>query len=177
MTDHILTTWLLTYAVHGALFAALAAVAERTGWGAAASRRDAFWKLALVGGIVTSTVFVAAGSAPAGAAVQLSPRASSHPAASQNMPSLVSAGLEPLPVPSASSTPLRDAIAAARMPREPASSRTWRDVPDPEPRGLGRIARYIGFDTTRPKLDAPAPEQRGRNWIAQRASFDSAHPK
>ena len=31
MTEHILTTWLLTYAVHGALFAALPAIAERTG--------------------------------------------------------------------------------------------------------------------------------------------------
>ena len=80
MTDHILTTWLLTYAVHGALFAALAAVAERTCWGAVASRRDAFWKLALVGGIVTSTVFVAAGSAPAGAAVHLSPQGVIAPA-------------------------------------------------------------------------------------------------
>jgi beta-lactamase regulating signal transducer with metallopeptidase domain len=80
MTEHILTTWLLTYAVHGALFAALAAVAERTRWGAVASRRDAFWKLALVGGIVTSTVFVAAGSAPAGAAVHLSPQGVIAPA-------------------------------------------------------------------------------------------------
>ncbi|HLB84123.1 MAG TPA: M56 family metallopeptidase, partial [Steroidobacteraceae bacterium] len=80
MTEHILTTWLLTYAVHGALFAALAAVAERTRWGAVASRRDAFWKLALVGGIVTSTVFVAAGSAPAGAAVHLSPQGFIAPA-------------------------------------------------------------------------------------------------
>jgi Zn-dependent protease with chaperone function len=71
MTEPILTTWLLTYAVHGALFAALAAVAERTRWGALASRRDAFWKLALVGGIVTSTVFVAAGSAPSGAAIRV----------------------------------------------------------------------------------------------------------
>jgi beta-lactamase regulating signal transducer with metallopeptidase domain len=80
MTEHILTTWLLTYAVHGALLAALAAVAERTCWGAVASRRDAFWKLALVGGIVTSTVFVAAGSAPAGAAVHLSPQGVIAPA-------------------------------------------------------------------------------------------------
>ena len=80
MTDHIVTTWLLTYAVHSALFAALAAVAERTCWGAVASRRDAFWKLALVGGIVTSTVFVAAGSAPAGAAVHLSPQGVIAPA-------------------------------------------------------------------------------------------------
>ena len=66
--EHILTTWLLTYAVHGAMFTALAFVAERTRWGAVASRRDAFWKLALVGGVVTSTVFVVAGSAPSGAA-------------------------------------------------------------------------------------------------------------
>src|SRR5678816_3131590 len=80
MAEHILTTWLLTYAVHGALFAALAAVAERTCWGAVASRRDAFWKLALVGGILTSTVFVAAGSAPAGAAVHLSPQGVIAPA-------------------------------------------------------------------------------------------------
>ena len=72
--EHILTTWLLTYAVHGAMFTALAFVAERTRWGAVASRRDAFWKLALVGGVVTSTVFVAAGSAPSGAAVRLSPQ-------------------------------------------------------------------------------------------------------
>ena len=74
MTEHSLTTWLLTYAAHSALFAALAAVAERTCWGAVASRRDAFWKLALVGGILTSTVFVAVGSAPSGAAVRLSPQ-------------------------------------------------------------------------------------------------------
>src|SRR3954466_9528146 len=80
MTEHILTTWLLTYAVHAAMFTALAFVAERTRWGAVASRRDAFWKLALVGGIVTSTVFVAAGSAPAGAAVHLSPRGLIAPA-------------------------------------------------------------------------------------------------
>jgi hypothetical protein len=78
--EHILTTWLLTYAVHGAMFAALALVAERTRWGAVASRRDAFWKLALVGGILTSTVFVAAGSAPAGAAVHLSPQGIIAPA-------------------------------------------------------------------------------------------------
>ncbi|HEY9462991.1 MAG TPA: M56 family metallopeptidase, partial [Vicinamibacterales bacterium] len=75
-----MTTWLLTYAAHGALFAALASVAERTRWGAVPSRRDAFWKLALVGGIVTSTVFVAAGSAPAGAAVHLSPQGVIAPA-------------------------------------------------------------------------------------------------
>src|SRR5215510_12349065 len=84
MTEHLLTTWLLTYAVHGALFAALAAVAERTCWRAVASRRDAFWKLALVGGIVTSTVFVAAGSAPAGAAVHLSPQGVIAPALASN---------------------------------------------------------------------------------------------
>jgi len=87
-------------------------------------------------------------------------------------------GFELLPVSSAPSTRLRDAIAAARMPREPASSpRTRRDGPEPERRGLSRIAKYIGFDTTRPKVDVPAPEQRGRSWIAQHASFDAGRPK
>jgi Zn-dependent protease with chaperone function len=78
--EHILITWLLTYAVHGAMFTALAFVAERTRWGAVVSRRDAFWKLALVGGVVTSTVFVVAGSAPSGAAVRLSPHGAIAPA-------------------------------------------------------------------------------------------------
>ena len=78
--EYILTTWLLTYAVHSAMFTALAFVAERTRWGAVASRRDAFWKLALVGGVVTSTVFVVAGSAPSGAAVRLSPQGAIAPA-------------------------------------------------------------------------------------------------
>jgi BlaR1 peptidase M56 len=78
--EHILTTWFLTYAAHGAMLTALAFVAERTRWGAVASRRDAFWKLALVGGVVTSTVFVAAGSAPSGAAVRLSPQGAIAPA-------------------------------------------------------------------------------------------------
>jgi Zn-dependent protease with chaperone function len=77
--EPILTTWLLTYAVHGAMFTALAFVAERTRWGAVASRRDAFWKLALVGGVVTSTAFVVAGSAPSGAAVRLSPQVAIAP--------------------------------------------------------------------------------------------------
>jgi Zn-dependent protease with chaperone function len=86
-------------------------------------------------------------------------------------------GLEPLPVPSAQSTRLRDAIAATRIPPRPAPSRTWLEVPDPERRGVSRRARYIGFDTTRPKLDVPAPEQRGLSWIAQHASFNTAPPK
>lgn len=81
MAGHVLTTWLLTYAAHGALFTALAAVAERTRWGGAASRRDALWKLALVGGFLTSIAFVAAGSAPSGVAVRLSPARVIPPAA------------------------------------------------------------------------------------------------
>jgi Zn-dependent protease with chaperone function len=78
--EHILTTWLLTYAVHSAMFTVLAFVAERTRWGAVASRRDAFWTLALLGGVVTSTLFVVAGSAPSGAAVRLSPQGAIAPA-------------------------------------------------------------------------------------------------
>jgi len=89
----------------------------------------------------------------------------------------VDPGLEALPGPSASSTPLRDAIAAARIAPEPASSRMRLDVPGPQRRGLSRIARYVGFDTARPKLDVPAPEQRGLNWIAQHASFNNTRPQ
>src|SRR3954467_11122872 len=79
MTEHILTTWLLTYAVHGAMFTALAFVAERTRWGAVASRRDAFWKLALSVGVVTDPVGGAAGEGPSGAAVRLSPQVAIAP--------------------------------------------------------------------------------------------------
>ena len=92
MTEHILTTWLLTYPVHGALFVALATVAERTRWGALASRRDAFWKLALVGGIVTSTVFVATGSTSAGPAVHLSPEGVIAPALTSEGPFWLATG-------------------------------------------------------------------------------------
>ena len=95
----------------------------------------------------------------------------------QSTPVRPDPGLEPLPVPSAFSTRLRDAIAAARIPPEPASSRTRLDIPDPKRRGLSRIARYVGFDTTRPKVDVPSTEQRGLSWIAQHASFDTANPK
>jgi hypothetical protein len=79
---------------------------------------------------------------------------------------------EPPAVPSAPSTRLRDAIAAARIPPEPASSRTRLDVSDPERRGLSRIARYIGFDTTRPKLDVPNPAQLALRRAEQMA-FDT----
>ena len=85
-------------------------------------------------------------------------------------------GLEPPTVPSAPSTRLRDAIAAARIPPEPASSRTRLDVSDPERRGLSRIARYIGFDTTRPKLDVP-DSARSALIRAQQIVFDTTPQK
>ncbi len=91
MTEHALTTWLLTYAAHAALFAVLAAAAERTRWGSVPSRRDALWKLALVGGVVTATVFLAAGSAPSGAAVRLSAPAGIAPAIETGRPSWLAA--------------------------------------------------------------------------------------
>jgi len=86
-------------------------------------------------------------------------------------------GLEPGQVASAHPTPLRDAVAAARIPPEPAASRTRLNVADTERRGLSRIAQYIGADLTRPKLDVPAPEQRGLSWIAQHATFYNVRPK
>jgi beta-lactamase regulating signal transducer with metallopeptidase domain len=71
MAGHFATTWLLTYAAHCALLTAIAAVFERTPWGAPPPRRDAVWKVALVGGIASATVFVALGAAPSGAAVRV----------------------------------------------------------------------------------------------------------
>ena len=71
MAGHFATTWLLTYAAHSALLTAIAAVFERTPWGAPPPRRDAVWKVALVGGIASATVFVALGAAPSGAAVRV----------------------------------------------------------------------------------------------------------
>jgi len=91
------------------------------------------------------------------------------------MPS--AAGLEAVATPTAPATRLRDAVAAARIPPEPASSRTRLDLSDPKRRGLSRIASYVGFDTTRPKVDVPSTGERGLSWIAQHASFDTASPK
>jgi hypothetical protein len=62
--------------------------------------------------------------------------------------------LEPEAAQALPSSRLRDAIAAARITPEPAP-RTRLDVPDRERGALSRIARHIGFDTTRPKLDVP----------------------
>jgi len=71
MAGPLATTWFLTYAAHSALLTVLAAIFERTPWGAAPERRDAVWKLALTGGIASATVFVAFGSTPSGAAVRV----------------------------------------------------------------------------------------------------------
>jgi hypothetical protein len=89
--------------------------------------------------------------------------------------SLAGSDLEPEAAPAHPSTRLRDAIAAARITPEPAP-RTWRGVPDRERGALSRIARHIGFDTTRPKLDVPDP---GRLALsrAQRIAFDTTRQK
>jgi hypothetical protein len=81
-------------------------------------------------------------------------------------------GLEPVALPA---TRLRDAIAAARITPEPAP-RTPLDVPGRERGVLSRIARHIGFDTTRPKLDVPDP---GRLALsrAQQIAFDTTRQK
>jgi hypothetical protein len=62
--------------------------------------------------------------------------------------------LEPEAAQALPSSRLRDAIAAARITPEPAP-RTRLDVPGRERGVVSRIARHIGFDTTRPKLDVP----------------------
>jgi hypothetical protein len=67
---------------------------------------------------------------------------------------LAGPALEPEAAQALPSSRLRDAIAAARITPEPAP-RTRLDVPDRERGALSRIARHVGFDTTRPKLDVP----------------------
>ena len=44
--EHIMATWLLTYAAHGAMFTALAFVAERTRWEPSrrAATRSGSWR-------------------------------------------------------------------------------------------------------------------------------------
>jgi hypothetical protein len=94
-------------------------------------------------------------------------------ATSEPMPS--AAGLEAVPTPAAPSTRLRDAIAAARITPEPAP-RTVLDVPARERGALSRIAQYIGFDTTRPKLDAPDPVRLALSRV-ERIAFDTTRQK
>jgi len=48
--------WALTYVVHSTLLIAAAAALTRTPWGRAARARDALWKCALVGGLLTATL-------------------------------------------------------------------------------------------------------------------------
>jgi hypothetical protein len=83
--------------------------------------------------------------------------------------------LEPLGAPAPPSTRLRDAIAAARITPEPAP-RTRLVVPARERGVLNRIARYIGFDTTRPKLDVPDPARLAL-IRAQQIAFDTTRQK
>jgi hypothetical protein len=87
-------------------------------------------------------------------------------ATSEAMP--FAAGLEAV---AAAGTPLRDAVAAARITPEPAP-RTRLDVPARERGALSRIAQHIGFDTRNPKLDVPDPA-RVALIRAQQIAFDT----
>ncbi len=53
--------WALTYVVHSTLLVVAAAIVTRTPWGRAARTRDAIWKCALVGGLLTATLQQAIG--------------------------------------------------------------------------------------------------------------------
>ena len=97
------------------------------------------------------------------------------PAAATPESMLAGADLEPEAAPAPPSTPLRDAIAAARITPEPAP-RTRLDVPARERRALSRIAQHIGFDTRRPKLDIPDPVRLALSR-AQQSAFDTTRQK
>ena len=105
----------------------------------------------------TSKTPAAAQSRPAAVdRLAVSEIAADRPPAATPESMLAGPDLERDAVPAPPSTPLRDAIAAARITPEPAP-RTPLDVPHRERRALNRIAQYIGFDTTRPKLDVLDP--------------------
>jgi beta-lactamase regulating signal transducer with metallopeptidase domain len=101
--------------------------------------------------------------------------AAEKPPAARPESMLADTDLEPEAAPTAPSTPLRDAIAAARIAPEPAP-RTRLDVPARNRGALSRIAQHIGFDTTRPKLDVPDPARLALSR-AQQIAFDTTRQK
>ena len=77
--------WLLTYAVHSTVLIGSVWLAERAGLLRSLRLRDLAWRTALVGGLVTATLQLAAGLTPVGGATEL------------RAPAL--AGLTPVPTP------------------------------------------------------------------------------
>src|SRR5262249_28787806 len=63
--------WLLTYAVHSTVLIGGVWLAERTGLLRSLRLRDLAWRTALVGGLVTATLQLAAGLTPIGGATEL----------------------------------------------------------------------------------------------------------
>src|SRR5262249_33525338 len=76
----------------------------------------------------------------------------------------------------APSTPLRDAIANARIIDEPAPWRTQLESPGPARGALGWISQHVAFDTTRPKVDVPNALQIALSRT-QRIGFDTTRQK
>ncbi|HZJ54842.1 MAG TPA: hypothetical protein VFD38_11945, partial [Myxococcaceae bacterium] len=63
--------WLLTYAVHSTVLIGGAWLAERVGLLRSLRLRDLVWRTALVGGLLTATLQLAAGLTPFGGAAEL----------------------------------------------------------------------------------------------------------
>ena len=63
--------WLLTYAVHSTVLIGSVWLAERAGLLRSLRLRDLAWRTALVGGLVTATLQLAAGLTPVGGATEL----------------------------------------------------------------------------------------------------------
>ncbi|MEW6072020.1 MAG: hypothetical protein AB1726_05395, partial [Planctomycetota bacterium] len=66
-----LAAWLLTYAVHAALFAVLVALGTRVLRAGSDALRETLWKCALAGAVGTASVQLAAGGGPIGPAWRL----------------------------------------------------------------------------------------------------------
>jgi len=102
--------WLLTYAVHSTALIGSVWLAERAGLLRSLRLRDLAWRTALVGGLVTATLQLAAGLTPIGGATEIQAPAlatltpaPSAPAATDDAPSIaiVARGVRPHPAPAA----------------------------------------------------------------------------
>jgi beta-lactamase regulating signal transducer with metallopeptidase domain len=135
-----IASWLLTYAVHSTLL--IGAVALATRWRSPRSYvlRDALWKTALVGGVITASWQMASGVEPLAGRVQIV----RHVDGGESRAMAAARPAESLPAPSidAGDVELTSAVEPTRTPVR-VMPRTGREAAEPadEPVRLGKIPR------------------------------------
>ena len=162
--------WLLTYAVHSTVLIGSVWLAERAGLLRSLRLRDLAWRTALVGGLVTATLQLAAGLTPIGGATEL------------QAPAL--ADLTPAAPPATDEAP-RIAIVARTVHAHPQPVVHGHPggTPRPKPRGLRcrpspRFRPFLPFlrfppcprfrPSRRPPPPAPHPSWRARSLLCPR---------